>query len=235
MAAGLLAGLVSWGCGERTYNTFQSVFVKPPNWAKMNGYERDNYRSADESRQRPLLGQKNGALVFGGLGATLGGLLGLAGGLARRSPLSGMAAGAVGAVTGALAATGATVGAVPVFYRFVDPEMGLMAPVITHMAIFGTIGAAGGMSLGLGLGGRANVLKGLLGGLIGGVLSAFAYNVVASLLFSDMRVYDPFPREAAERLPRLMMDLSVALCVSALAVASLQMSKVVPPVTKESV
>jgi hypothetical protein len=234
MAAGLLAGLISWVCGEWTYNTFQSVFVQPPNWAKMNGYDQAAYRSSDEIRQKPSLGQKNAVLVFGVLGAALGGALGLAGGLARRSPLRGVTAGAVGAITGALFPAGASIGAVPVFYKFVDPEMGLMAPAITHMAIFGAIGAAAGMSLGLGLGGRVNVVKGLFGGLLGGILGALVYNVVASLAFSGMRVYDPIPKDAAERLPRLVMHLSTALLVSALAVVSLHMGNVAPPSAKTS-
>ena len=234
VAGGLLAGLISWGCGEYTYNTFRPVFVQPPNWGKMNGYERADYRSADEGRQKPSLGRKNAVLVFGVLGAALGGFLGLAGGLARRSPPGGAVAGAVGAVTGALAAAGASVGAIPVFYRFVDPEMGLIAPTITHIAIFGAIGAAGGMSLGLGLGGRANVLKGLFGGLLGGILGALVYDVIVSIVFAEMRVYDPIPKEAAERLPRLLMHLGVALFVSALAVVSLQMGKIVPPSAKTS-
>jgi len=234
LAGGLLAGLISWGCGESTYNLFRPVFVQPPNWAKMGGYERADYRIADEVRQKSSLGLKNAALVFGVLGATLGGALGLAGGLVRRSLSGGAVAAAVGAATGAIAAAVASAGAVPVFYRFVDPEMGLITPMVTHMVIFGAIGAAGGMSLGLGLGGRTNVLKGLFGGLLGGILGALVYDVVASILFAEMRVYDPIPKEAAERLPRLLMHLDAALFVSALAVVSLQMSQVAPPSAKAS-
>jgi hypothetical protein len=222
LVGGLLAGFASWGWSERTYNTYRPVFVQPPGWSKMNGYERADYRSADEQRQRPGLGLRNSLLVFGGLGFALGGALGLAGGLARQALGRGLVAGVVGALAGTLAAVGAVACAVPVFYRFVDPEMGIMPPAMTHLVIFGAIGAAAGMALGIGQGGRPVLARALVGGLAGGLFGALAYDVAAAMSFPDMRVFDPIPREAAERLPRLVMNLSAALLVSVLAVASIQ-------------
>jgi hypothetical protein len=225
MAGGLLAGLIAWTWDERTYETFRPVFVAPANWAKMNGYEKADYRSADEIRQKPLIAQKNGLLVFGALGLLFGGLLGLAGGLARGAAREGAAAAVLGAAAGVAAAAIATWVSVPVFYRFVDPQMGVTAPILTHMAIFGAIGAAGGLGLGLGVGGRGKAVNGLLGGLLGGIIGAVVYDMVASILFADMRVYDPHPNEAGSRVPRLVMHLSAALFASAFAAISIYQAK----------
>jgi len=234
LAGGLLAGLLAWAWDERTHETYQPVFVEPANWAKMNGYQKADYKSADEIRQKPLVGQKNGLLVFGGLGLLLGGLLGMAGGLARGAAREGVAAAVLGAVAGFVAAAVATWGSVPIFYRFVDPEMGITAPIVTHMAIFGAIGAAGGLGLGLGAGGREKAVNGLLGGLFGGIIGAVVYDLVASILFADMRVYDPHPNEAASRMPRLVMHVSAALFASALAAAFIYQAKSRPSRTRTS-
>jgi hypothetical protein len=225
MAAGLLAGLLAWAWDERMYETFRPVFVEPANWAKLNGYEKADYKSGDEIRQKPLVGQKNGVLVFGALGLLLGGLLGLAGGLARGSAREGVAAAILGAAAGVVAAAVATWVSIPIFYRFVDPEMGITAPMVTHMAIFGAIGAAGGLGLGLGAGGRGKAVHGLLGGLLGGIVGAFVYDLAASIVFADMRVYDPHPNEAGSHAPRLVMHASAALFAAALAAVAVYQAK----------
>jgi hypothetical protein len=229
LAGGLLAGLVAWGAGEANYGRFQSTFVKPPGWDKMNGYEKDAYRSTDEIRQRPSVESKNVALAFGGLGAALGVALGLAGGLARGSVPGALNGGAAGAVAGVIATAGASAAAVPVFYRWVDPDMGLAVPALTHLALFAAVGVGGGLGLGLGLGGRGDVPRGLLGGLLGGVAGAVAYELAVALAFADMRVYDPIPKDLSPEqrmvVPRLVMHLSAALSVAILAAACARAGK----------
>lgn len=223
LAAGLLAGLASWAWGERTYNTYKPVFVQPPNWGAMNGYERADYRSADEIRQKPSLGLKNSMLVFGGLGVLLGALLGLTGGVARGSIPRGLTAAVIGAVAGLLASLCAAAAAVPIFYRFVAPDMGLIPPAATHLALFAASGAAAGLAFGIGVGpgGRSLLVRALAGGLMGGLLAALTYEIVSAIVFPDMRVYDPIPKEAAERVPRLVMHLSAGVFIAALTVASI--------------
>ena len=97
----------------------------------------------------------------------------------------------LGAAAGIAAAAIATWVSVPVFYRFVDPQMGVTAPIVTHMAIFGAIGEAGGLGLGLGVGGRGKAVNGLLGGLLGGIIGAVVYDLVASIVFADMHSSTP--------------------------------------------
>jgi hypothetical protein len=131
-------------------------------------------------------------------------------------------AGVIASLTGILAVAGAAALAVPVYYRYAGPEMNLIVPVLTYVALFGAVGAAGGLGLGFGCGGKWSILRGLLGGIVGGLLAAIAYEVTASLLFPQLRVDDPIPKEATERLPRLMMHLGTALFVTILAVMTIQ-------------
>src|SRR5262245_15933429 len=80
LAAGLLAGLVSWCVGEADYGLFKPDIVLPPNAEQMNSYQRSAYIALEYNRKTPPAERKNTALAYGILGACLGGALGLAGG-----------------------------------------------------------------------------------------------------------------------------------------------------------
>jgi hypothetical protein len=231
LAAGLFGGLVSWAWCEQVYNTFHAEIKQPPNWKSMSSYERADFRSAEEIRQKPGVGLKNSMLVFGGLGGILSAALGLAGGLARGSVSRALSSSVIGSLIGLLAAGSATAIAIPVFYRFVTPEMGLLPPAIAHVVVFGLIGAAAGLSFGIALGkpGERLQLRAATGGFLGGLCGALIYEVISALVFPDMRVYDAIPIEATERVPRLVMLVSAALCVAAFAVTATQIQVVRAP------
>src|SRR6516165_6888485 len=59
LAGGLVAGLASWACGEVTCGLYKPVFERPPNWNKLNGYEKADYESADLIRKKPVAEVKN--------------------------------------------------------------------------------------------------------------------------------------------------------------------------------
>ena len=160
MAAGLLAGLLSWGGGEIVWGRIRSS--QTPRIVPFP-------TAAD--RDRVIWGQvRSTASSFIQQGAILGIVLGLAGGLARRSARAMLIAAIAGGLLGAAAATGAAYGLLPVYFRSVEPEENALGiPMITHGAIWGSAGAAAGLAFGLGLGGRGRWARCALGGLLGGV------------------------------------------------------------------
>jgi hypothetical protein len=200
LAGGLAAGLIGWGVGEVCYKAFEAKFVKPPNWGQINAYEKINVEALQLLEKTPPAETKNGAIAFGALGAALGALLGLAGALARGAARSGLAVALAGLLigggTGAIAAVAATQG----FYRYLDPESGLILPFLTHAAIWVPIGAAGGAALGLGLGGGRRVLQGIVGGVMGVLIATITFEFINAIAFPTDRVDAPIPGSLLARL-----------------------------------
>ena len=200
LAAGLAAGLVASLGGEAVFGRFQPVFVYPPNWDKIGPYDKPDILSAFLRRETPVVETKNAAAAYGLLGAVLGGSLGLAAGLARRSPGAASRAALLGVLAGG--ATGAAMSAalVPVFFRIIDPESGMLPALLTHAGIWAPIGAAAGLAFGVGLGRPRTILLALFGGLAGAALGTIAYEVVNSLAFPNLRLDKPIPGEAPSRI-----------------------------------
>ena len=69
-----------------------------------------------------------------------------------------------------------------------------------------------GLALGLGLGGGANVARAMIGGILGAALAAAIYEFAGAIAFPLAQTFRPM---AADVVPRLMAQLSVALCVAA--------------------
>lgn len=220
MAGGLIAGLASWSGGEATYGHFRPAIVYPPNWRQMSPYERTDYLSSEVRAKTPPAETKNAATTFGLLGAALGVSLGLVGGLARRSPRSGLVALPIGVVAGVAAGGAMAALMVPIFYRLLDPESAsLLVPILTLCAMLGALGAAGGLALGVGLGERGAIARASLGGLAGGVVGALVFEVVLAMQFPLMRILDPI---AVERTPRLLMHLTGAVLIAVCAALGVQ-------------
>jgi hypothetical protein len=220
LAGGVLAGLASWLGGEQVHGRFQPEIVGSPEYEQMNVYEKENYRVTEFRRLRPAAEAKNAALAFGMLGAALGAALGLGGGLARGAARSGLVAGAVGAVVGLAAAAAASALAVPLFYRYLDPEFGgLLVPTLTHGLVLACLGAAGGLALGMGAGGRRQIVAAVVGGIVGGIVATVAYELILAVLFPLIRVEEPIP---TERLARAVMHLTAAVGIAAGAAMALQ-------------
>jgi hypothetical protein len=207
LTAGLVAGLASWLGGEAAYGYFKPVIRRPANWEEMSPFDRTSVISDLTREARPSVEAKNAAVAYGMLGAALGGTLGLVGGLARRSNRAALAAALVGIVAGASAGAGMSAVLTRVFYRLLDPESGMMLPFLTHAGIWMSVGAAGGLAFGMGLGGRRSIVRALLGGLLGAALGTMMFEVINAVAFPLVRVFEPVP---GERLPRLLALLGVA-------------------------
>jgi hypothetical protein len=216
LGAGLVCGLISWAGGEAIYPTFhiKDEVIYPENYKTLSGYQKQGVDSKIQGVAQRVVERKKSAASFGLLGLVLAAGLGLIGGWAAGSP-RGAGLGAVGGgLAGALAGAGLSWAAVPLFFRYLEPESGFLILFLTHAAIFIGIGGATGLGLGLGLGDGPSTVTALLGGLLGGFIGTAVLETVNSLEFPLMRTFEPI---ASERIPRLVMYLCVAAAIAGLA------------------
>jgi hypothetical protein len=218
LAAALVGGIGSWLAGEAVYGRFQVQVVKPPNWNQLNTFERQDYLVRQEVSKEPTVATKNSALTYGILGGVLGAAMGLAGGLAGGSWYRGLWNAVIGLAAGVAAGAGGAALAVPMFFRYLDPESSLMLPLLTHAAIFGLVGAVGGAVFGLGLGRGLSVLRATVGGLAGGLVGTVVFEVLIAIAYPLMKREAPIPLET---IPRLAVHLGVAMFTALFVVLSL--------------
>jgi hypothetical protein len=204
----LLAGLAAWVCGEAAYGLFKPVYQLPANWDRLSAFDKPDVLSTLLRNATPGAEAKNTAVAYGLLGLLLPGLLGLAGGLTRRSPRAALAAMLVGDLAGAGLGIGLSVAMTHLFFHYLDPESGLMLGLLIHAGIWVPIGAAAGLAFGIGLGGRRSVVRALLGGIAGAVLATMAFEVAHAIAFPLARLEAPVP---PERLSRLLSMLCVSM------------------------
>jgi hypothetical protein len=191
LGAAVIAGLLTWAVGEKTYGHY-----RPPKEAYKN-----RFAFAEVNRHELVADRKNGAIAFGTFGACLGLLGGAAGGLERRSmralviaaPAGLVSAGLLGGVAGyALAPM------VPQFYDDKNPT--IVLPVLVRGGIVAAVGLAAGLAFGLGREGPRGLLRPLAGGLIGSVLGIVAVEVIYALAFPMVRNDHAIPLSATTRL-----------------------------------
>jgi hypothetical protein len=217
VAAGLVAGVISWAGGEATFNWFplDKAMVYPPDYNKISGYHKMAVQAEVEGKARVVVERRKAVAAFGLLGLVLGLSLGLTGGLARGGSRPALAGAVIGGVAGAAAGGGLSFALVPLFFRSEDPEGGgLVVLFLTHAGIFTGIGAAAGLALGVGLDDRPALGRALLGGLFGALVGTVAYEAALAAAFPLLRTYEPL---STERVPRLLAHLLVAACTALLA------------------
>jgi hypothetical protein len=93
-----------------------------------------------------------------------------------------------------------------------DATNDLALALRTHGGIWVAIGAAAGLASGLGFGGGARIPKAVLGGVLGAALATALYELGGAIAFPTAQTFRPMAMTAA---PRLLANLSVALCASA--------------------
>jgi hypothetical protein len=216
LGAGLAAGLIGWAHGEMAFSRFrpESEVIYPPGFEKISGYQRQAVVSEIMGQATQVAERKKAAASFGLLGLLLGAGLGLLGGWADGSARRAGLGAVVGGLAGALSGAGLSWAAVPLIFRYQDPESGLMILAMTHAAIFIAIGGTAGLGLGLGLGDGSSIARALMGGLLGGFMGTVALEAVVSLAFPLMRTFEPI---ASEQTPRLLLYLCVAVPIALLA------------------
>lgn len=214
--AGLLAGGLAWGIGEKTLQ----VFAPKTTTVTMFGTATRKVDFHDQV----AADYKNAIAAYSILGASMGLCLGAAGGLARRAIAAGARAGGAGLVLGAVLTGGAAAAVLPVYFhqQEVDQEAlsrDLLLPLLVHAGSWAVAGLAGGLALGIGLGtsgaaGRGRPIRTAIGGLVGGILGTIVYELVCGMIFPTDKIGEPISRTAATRA---VARLAVALLAGSMA------------------
>jgi hypothetical protein len=202
LAAGLLAGAISWAIGEATL---------VPEAMYENKKEHIHVALS-------VAGIRNGTISFGALGAATGLALGLAGGLIGRSALRAVAAGATGLLVGGGVGAALSWLILTIYYdHFTTGE--LTYSLIVHGGIWTALGAVAGLAFGTGLGGWRGTLRGILGGACAALLAAVIYEFAGGILFPQALTDRPISQTSASRL---LARLLVTVLTTVGAVLSMQ-------------
>ena len=202
--AGLLAGLLAFAVGEATYKLVPAERVKQ-NVLMTN-------QQVVEPTQETLnaAAVKNGAIAFAVLGLCLAGFLGLAGGLARRSPPAALKGGLLGAVVGTALGAGLSLVLLPLSLQAQAdyPDYDIIISLAIRGLIWGLLGAAAGLAFTIGLGQRRLLGRTLTAGFMGAAVGAIAFELIGAAFFASAKTVGP----VSETLPtRLLACLLVTL------------------------
>ncbi|WP_197446994.1 hypothetical protein [Tautonia plasticadhaerens] len=210
LAAGLIAAVGSWGIGEAVHDRYEVPLVAAYG---------DAEATAANAREILAAQRQRAAIAFGSLGALLGLLLGVAGGLARGSIRRGLGAGLLGLALGGAGGVGSCFGLIPAFHRLIDRDSDdLILPMLFHAGYWILPGALAGLAFGIGLGGRSRVARALLGGLLGAIVGTMLYEVGGAVAFPLVRMSEPLPDSPTARLfGRLAVAIPIAACIAAAA------------------
>jgi hypothetical protein len=190
VGAALVAGLLAWGVGEKTYD-----YYRPPASAQS---ARD-FRALN--REKAIADKKNTAIVFGTFGALLGLLSGAAGGSVRRSIPGGTSAALAGLLLGGIGAALVGYELAPIYARFYSDESpSLVLSILVRGGIWAVAGMTAGLALGWGGKGLLGLPTALIGGLAGSVCGTIAFEVVNAVLFPADRNDGVIPSSAQARL-----------------------------------
>jgi hypothetical protein len=209
MVAGLLAGLLAFGVGEAVYKLIPASLVTQ--------HALQLVRVTPTVATENVAAARNGAVAFGVLGLFLGGCLGLAGGLARRSSRSAVTAGGLGSVLGFAAGAGASLALLPVCLvsRIRYPDSDLVITFLMHGAIWGLFGALAGLAFAVGLGERNLWVRALAAGLLGALIGTVAFELIGVFAFPVGKTDDPISRTWVTRLlARLLVTVATAAALS---------------------
>jgi hypothetical protein len=204
LLAGVLAGLLAWLIGESTHGFFR------PRLYPVSAMGMTAMRPSRESQQ--LADTMNARLAFAILGGSTGLIMGLAGGLAGRSPARGVMAGLAGTVFGAAVAVLASMAFLPFFFQSLVPDTNeLLTPILIHGGIWMAIGAIGGLAFNVGMSRGRHLLSTVGAACSGAFVAAVFYHLLGGLLILDSSAAEPL---ASSALLRLLAMLLVAVLVA---------------------
>jgi MFS family permease len=202
LGGALVAGLLAWEIGEKTYNYYQP---SPES-------RRSRYDFSRLNREQAVADRKNAAIAYGTFGALLGMFLGASGGIPRRSIASVLSAAAAGLLLGVLGGALAAYVLTPFFSQFYsDRDPSLLLPVLLRGGTFAVIGILVGLTFGLARGGLADAMRSATGGLLGGLLGIIVFEAANAHFFPMERNDNMIPNAM---LTRLICYLSVAVCLA---------------------
>jgi hypothetical protein len=208
-SAGLAAGLVAFGLGEATYGIVPAEKVRQV----MGGTP----VLMPNQKTRIVADAANGAVAFGVLGLCLGGCLGIAGGLARRSSIGAVSGGLLGAILAGALGLGVSWMLLPRFLslRFAYFDYDLEISGAMHGLIWGLLGAVAGLAFAVGRGEFRLIGRALAAGLAGAVLGTIAYEVIGASFFTMDKTGEPVSESLTTRLmARLFVTVGTAVLVA---------------------
>jgi hypothetical protein len=208
-AAGLVAGLMGFGIGEITYGSFSPELVPQP----LGGGQvmRPNLQTIAVADSR------NSAVTFGTMGGVLGLVLGVAGGLSRRSIKSATLAGILGLFLGTALGVALPLVLIVPFRRMqvLRNSDDLLVPIGLHAALWGPLGLVGGLAFGIGSGRPGLILRCMLGGLAGAIVGAIIYDVIGAAVSPLAGTSDAISITRPTRLlARLLVPMGTALAIA---------------------
>jgi hypothetical protein len=203
VVAAIGAGLGSWGVVEGVLNAYTPAFQS----------RTSPYPTAEEIARITRARIACETITFAATGGLLGLVLGLAGGISRRSIKWATLAGLLGLVVGGLAEAGSAYGTLQFIYTKIDVQSeDLLQSMLSHLALWAVIGLAGGLAFGLGLGGRGAWWKAAAGGLVGFALATVAYELIGALVLPTDGTHQPFGDSARSRvLAQVLITLGAAI------------------------
>jgi hypothetical protein len=159
---------------------------------------------------------KNAALAMGVLGGILGVAFGVAGGLCRLSTPRAALGGTTGVMFGTAIGVAVAFVIVPRFYHQAGRPPNPWLPLLCHTAMYSSIGAVGGLAFGLGFKGWGDAARGFLAGGMGAALGSIFYNVFHTFAFPLEWDFFPMPGKTTSRLlAHLCVALPTVICIVA--------------------
>ena len=216
MGLALLGGTAAWIVGELALDYF-----KPSEAASSQRFD-----FTALNKEMAVVSSYNGAVAFGALGGLVGLALGLAGGLTRRSRSAALLGGTVGLVLGASAGVLPSLAIMPWQWRHRNDDPSstqLLMPMLIHFGLWCGVGLAGGLAFALGTGARKplRLADAAITGLIGAIVGTFVFELAGALLFPLASTAQPF---SATSITRLLARLCVAGFVAVGVIRSLPSS-----------
>ena len=201
IGAALVAAVLAWGIGERTYGYYKPV---------VKGGDSRDFTALN--REERIAAQKNTAIAFGTFGALLGLLSGVAGGASGRSIPRGVSAALAGLLLGGIGAALVSYELAPIFARFyTDESPSLLLSFLVRGGIWVVAGVTAGLALGWGWQGPAGMARAPIGGLVGGICGTIAFELINAVRFPADRNDAVIPSSMPARL---LAYLFVAIAVA---------------------
>jgi hypothetical protein len=207
LVAGLAAGVASSLATQGVLRAYAASLMPP----------RTPMPTMDDARKLTLARIASGTTAFAVMGGLLGLAFGLAGGAARRSPGAAVTIGAVGLVLGSIVAGGVALLTLPLVFTRLDPQsQDLVGPLLYHEALYSVAGALGGLVFGLGAGGRGLWMRTAIGGWVGAALAIAVYEMALALALPTHQAQYPLPGSSATRtLAHVLVALGAAIGMAA--------------------
>jgi hypothetical protein len=206
----LVAGLVSFGIGELTYDLIPAARVKPdPTLGEKN-------MLPTAETQRTATSQ-NAAIALGVLGLCTGACLGWAGGWSCRSRSAATRSALLGAILAMFAGASISLSLLPPLLkiRIYHEEYASLISLATHGLMWGMVGAAAGLAFAYGIGERRFLAQAAVACFLAGIVAAILFDLTGVIFFPTANTEAPISNSWLTRLiAALLAPAATALALA---------------------